>query len=87
MGHTSQDGNLIAEADAATGEILREYFSLGLRPVTVVDAAADGQIYAGHVDHLDRRATMTDHSGTVVWQASPLVVLKAPLVCPLWGVH
>lgn len=67
-----QDGNLIAEADGATGEVLHEYFWLGMRPVAVMDKAAAGSLYAVHVDHLDRPVMMTDATGAIVWQADYL---------------
>jgi RHS repeat-associated protein len=67
-----QDGNLIFEADGATGEMLREYVWLQGRPVAVIDAAADSSIYAVHVDHLDRPVMMTNYAGAIVWQASYL---------------
>lgn len=66
-----QQGQLIAEADAATGATLREYIWLDDMPVAVVTdiAAATPTIYAVHVDHLKRPIAMSDAAKAMVWQA------------------
>ena len=60
-----RDGNLIAEADAATGATKREYIWLGSRPVAVVDGVDTPapQLLAVHADHLDRPVMMIDAGG------------------------
>ena len=64
-------GHLIAEADAATGDSLREYIWLDDRPAAVVTdiSALTPTIWFVHADHLARPIAMTDGSKAFVWQA------------------
>ncbi len=64
------DGHIVAETDA-NGNTLREYVWLGDMPVAVIDAVntATPATYYVHTDHLLRPVTMTDASGTTVWNA------------------
>ncbi|WP_119392177.1 RHS repeat-associated core domain-containing protein [Taklimakanibacter lacteus] len=65
-----RQGQLIAEADAATGATLREYIWLDDMPVAVVsDVATSPVTYFVHVDHLKRPAAMSDATKAMVWQA------------------
>lgn len=70
-GHTrllvyDPSGNLIAEMDAATGDVLAEYIWLDGTPLAFVQS---GQTYHVHVDHLGTPKALTDSSGQVVWKA------------------
>jgi RHS repeat-associated protein len=60
------DGHLIAEADAATGAIVREYLWLDDLPVAVVNGTS---LYHVVTDHLYRPIAMFDDAGTEVWSA------------------
>jgi len=66
-----QQGQLVAEADAATGATVREYIWLDDMPVAVVTdiAALTLTIYFVHVDHLKRPVAMSDAAKAMVWQA------------------
>lgn len=68
--HTVHDveGRRIAEHDAATGAVLREYVWLDDRPLAAIDAT--GAVYWVHIDWIHRPAMMTDATGAEVWRAS-----------------
>ena len=82
-------GRLIAEHNAHTGAVLREYAFLGLMPVAMVDhAGASPAIYYIHTDQVMRPQKMTDATGTVVWDrvATPFgveVMVTGSLTQPL----
>jgi RHS repeat-associated protein len=69
------DGHLIAEADAASGSITREYIWMPANdneahvdlPLAVVEG---GALYHVHTDHLGRPVRMTNAAKATVWQAS-----------------
>jgi RHS repeat-associated protein len=64
-------GNLIAEADATTGLVMREYAWIDSRPLAAwKDVDTAGPIrYHVHVDHLDRPVMMTNVYKAIVWRA------------------
>jgi RHS repeat-associated protein len=66
------DGHVIAEADAATGAITREYIWLDDLPVAVVAGVntPTPRLLMVHTDHLARPIRMTDATRATVWQAS-----------------
>jgi RHS repeat-associated protein len=66
-----EQGNLVAEADSTTGQVMREYAWIDGRPLAVwKDVDTAGPIrYHVHVDHLDRPVMMTNVYKAVVWQA------------------
>jgi RHS repeat-associated protein len=64
-------GQIIAEANGATGATLRETGSLEGMPLAAVDVAAVPKtLYAVHVDHLNRPIMLTDSAKASVWSAS-----------------
>jgi RHS repeat-associated protein len=64
-------GQIIAEADGATGNTLRETVYMDGMPLVAVDAvAAPKKLYAVHVDHLNRPIMLTDAGKINVWWAS-----------------
>jgi RHS repeat-associated protein len=68
------DGHVIAEADAATGAITRDYIWMAANDNTPTDlplAVAEGaNLYHVHTDHLGRPTRMTDAAKSTVWQAA-----------------
>ncbi len=66
-----RQGHLIAEADAATGDTVREYIWLGDMPIAVVADVntVSPIIYYVHADHLNRPVMMTDGLKANVWEA------------------
>ena len=71
-GHTrlllyDQTGNLIAEMDAATGNVLAEYIWLDGTPLAFVQS---GQTYHVHVDHLGTPKALTDSADNIAWEAT-----------------
>jgi RHS repeat-associated protein len=64
-------GQIIAEANGATGASLREMVYLDGMPLAAVDVAATPKkLYAVHVDHLNRPIMLTDAAKLNVWWAS-----------------
>jgi RHS repeat-associated protein len=64
-------GQIIAEANGATGASLRETVYLDAMPLAAVDVVASPKkLYAVHVDHLNRPIMLTDAAKTNVWSAS-----------------
>jgi RHS repeat-associated protein len=68
------DGHVIAEADASTGAIARDYIWMASNDNTPTDlplAVAEGaSLYQVHTDHLGRPTRMTDAAKASVWQAA-----------------
>jgi RHS repeat-associated protein len=73
-----EDDDIIAEAEATTGAILREYIYLpgegvggGGRPIAVIDQAntATPKTYWIAADHLDRPVLLTDAARAIQWRA------------------
>ena len=60
-------GNLIGEADGATGVTQAEYVWFGGMPLAYVTG---GAVYAIHADHLGTPQRITAADGTVAWDAS-----------------
>jgi RHS repeat-associated protein len=61
-------GHLLAEANDATGAMLREYIWLDNRPVAMVDdTGASPVVYYVHTDQLGTPQKITDGSADVVW--------------------
>ncbi|MFO3797832.1 MAG: RHS repeat-associated core domain-containing protein, partial [Anaerolineales bacterium] len=62
------EGRVIAEYDAATSDLIREYVWLGDRPIAVIDPDGSGgdNVYYVHSDHLNRPLAMTDENKDVV---------------------
>ncbi len=75
--HYDQDGNLIAETDAA-GALVRGYIRLDGQPLAML--TGDGSIYYYHNDHLGTPLRLTDATGTVVWAADYQPFGKAELL-------
>jgi RHS repeat-associated protein len=69
------DGNRIAEIDATTKTVIREYIWLDGRPLAVLEG---GAVYYIRADHIGRPVFATDGAGTKVWEVSYL---------PFGGVH
>jgi RHS repeat-associated protein len=69
-----RDGHIIAEADASTGAITRDYIWMAANdnaPTELPLAVAEGaNLYMVHTDHLGRPTRMTDATKSTVWQAS-----------------
>jgi RHS repeat-associated protein len=69
-----QDGHLIAEANAATGAITRDYIWLASNDNDPVDLplaiAESSTLTTVHADHLGRPTRMTDAAKSTVWQAT-----------------
>jgi RHS repeat-associated protein len=64
-------GQIIAEANGATGASLRETVYLDGLPLSAIDVAASPKkLYAVHVDHLHRPILLTDAAKATVWSAS-----------------
>ena len=61
-----QSGRPLAEHDAVTGLVRKEFIWLGDMLIAMVEA---GQTYAVHGGHLGQPLMMTDSTGTVVWDA------------------
>jgi RHS repeat-associated protein len=68
------DGHIIAEADAATGSITRDYIWMAANDNTPTDlplaVAEASSLYQVHTDHLGRPTRMTDAAKASVWQAA-----------------
>ncbi len=68
------DGHIIAEADASTGAITRDYIWMAANdnaPTDLPLAVAEGaNLYMVHTDHLGRPTRMTDATRSTVWAAS-----------------
>jgi RHS repeat-associated protein len=68
------DGHIIAEADAATGAVTRDYIWMASndnQPTDLPLAVAEGaNLYHVHTDHLGRPTRMTDAAKASVWQAA-----------------
>jgi RHS repeat-associated protein len=61
-------GHLLAEANDATGAMLREYIWLDNRPVAMVDdTGASPVVYYVHTDQLGTPQKVTDGAADVVW--------------------
>jgi RHS repeat-associated protein len=71
--HDRQD-HIIAEADAATGAVTRDYIWMAANdnePTDLPLVVAEGaNLYAVHTDHLGRPTAMTDAAKSTVWQAA-----------------
>jgi RHS repeat-associated protein len=69
-----QDGHLIAEANAATGTITRDYIWLASNDNDPIDLplaiAESATLTMVHADHLGRPNRMTDAAKATVWQAT-----------------
>ncbi len=69
-----RDGHVIAEADASTGAITRDYIWMAANdnaPTDLPLAVAEGaSLYMVHTDHLGRPTAMTDATKSTVWQAA-----------------
>ena len=67
-------GHIIAEADASTGAITRDYIWMAANdnePTDLPLAVAEGSsLYMVHTDHLGRPVKMTDATKSTVWAAS-----------------
>jgi len=61
-------GHMIAEANDATGAMIREYIWMDDKPVAMVDdTGASPVVYDIHTDHLGRPQKVTDQSGNLDW--------------------
>ncbi len=69
-----QDTHLIAEANAATGAITRDYIWLASNDNDPIDLplaiAESSTLTTAHADHLGRPTRMTDAAKATVWQAT-----------------
>jgi len=65
-----QAGHLLAEADATTGQSLREYLWLGNQPLSVVTdvGTASPRTHYIHTDHLGTPKMITRDDKTVAWK-------------------
>ena len=64
------NGQLIAEANGATGAVIREYLWLGALPIGYVDrlgSAGASRLFFVHADHLGRPQKITDATRATVW--------------------
>ncbi len=61
-------GHLIAEANDATGAMIREYIWMDDKPIAMVDwTSGNPVVYDIHTDHLNRPQKLTDQNANLVW--------------------
>lgn len=68
--HYDQQGRLLAETDAQSGEMIREYAYVNGEPLAVSTAGSQAeQLHYVHSSHLGAPLALTDESGQVSWSA------------------
>ncbi len=72
--HYNDEGLLIAETDAASGDTIREYYYLGATLVAALEPAAGQPIVDNlqfvHLNHLTAPVEVTDSQQQVIWSAT-----------------
>ncbi len=81
-----QAGQLIAEYDGVSGDLLREYVWLEDTPVAVIEAGVTPTIHYIHTDHIGRPIALTDASGSFVNETTWVVFGNAWSVTGTVGV-
>lgn len=81
--HYDQQGNLLAESDANTGQTIREYYYLngGLVSTLPVSGSAGqlANLQYVHLNHINTPVKLTDMFGSVVWSAHHMPFGEATL--------